>query len=98
MRYIRQIWEARATERFAILGLDWPKVRYIRQICITIISFFAASIGEVRNCRQFLGSASGSYPPAPVCDQASRRSKVRNCRQIEGAMGGAKIARSHINR
>ena len=52
VRYIRQIWGASATERFTILGLDWPKVQYIRQICIAIIIFFVASIGEVCNCRQ----------------------------------------------
>ena len=69
MRYIRKIWAVRATERIANLALGLPKVRYSRQIRIKIISFIAASIGEVRNCRQ-----------------------------IKGAMGGAKIARSHINR
>ena len=36
------------------LGLSkkMPKVRYILQICITIVGFVAASIGEVRNFRQ----------------------------------------------
>ena len=32
-----------------------PKVQYIRQNCIQIISFVAASIGEVRNYRQKQG-------------------------------------------
>ena len=47
--------EARATERFAMMAFGWPKVGYIRQNCITMISFFAASIGEVCNCRQKQG-------------------------------------------
>ena len=52
VRYIRQFWGASATERFANLALDLPKVRYIRQICIAIIIFLVASIGGVRNRRQ----------------------------------------------
>ena len=36
-------------------GLDWTKVRYIRQICIVIIRIYVASIGEVRNSRQKQG-------------------------------------------
>ena len=60
----------------------------------TIIRLFFVSIGEVCNCRQ-----------KPGCDWVvsnwlARTSigEVRNCRQNQGAMGGAKIARSHIDR
>ena len=148
VRYIRQFWGASATERFANLALDLPKVRYIRQICIAIIIFFVASIGEVCNCRQkqrvAVSRKVSRYGIKIAWSHSSSIGAVRYIRQIwdahaterfailawigqkcdtfakfalsllgflllqsvkcvtvvkiNGAMGGAKIARSQIDR
>ena len=64
-------------------GLDLQKMRYIRQICIIIIRFFVASIGEVCNCRQKQGV------DWVVSKSIARTSigEVRNCRQNQGGDG-----------